>query len=72
MTKIEIRADYAAARRAAYPEVGDQLDAIHKLLAAMIDRQPLPPDALEIVRRVQEIKAVYPKPIQNHESAPDN
>lgn len=64
MTKIEIQADYAAARRAAYPDIGDQLDAIHKLLAAMIERQPLPDDALEIVRRVQQIKAVYQKPVE--------
>lgn len=61
MTKIEIEADYATARRAAYPDVGDQLDAIHKLLASIINREPLPEDALKVHQQVMRIKAAYPQ-----------
>lgn len=49
--KANIKGDYAARRRAEYPPIADQLDAIFKGGQAMADMQ----------RRVQAVKAKYPK-----------
>lgn len=52
---------YDVKRRAAYPKEGDQLDAIWKALGS-IDPATLPVDALEMMGKVQAVKAQYPKP----------
>lgn len=52
---------YDVKRRAAYPKEGDQLDAIWKALGS-IDPATLPADTLEMMGRVQAVKAQYPKP----------
>jgi hypothetical protein len=62
MKAIRIDADYATARKAAYPDIGDQLDAIHKLLDAIRRSEPAPAEALAVLDRVQAVKATYPKP----------
>lgn len=62
MTRIDIAADYATARRAAYPDVGEQLDALNKLVAAFLQQQTPPADAVAVVQKVQRVKAAYPKP----------
>lgn len=46
-------------RRAEYPDIGDQLDAIWKALALNPD---LPPDTADMLKRVQQVKDKYPKP----------
>lgn len=62
MKTIRIDADYATARRAAYPDVGEQLDAINKAIDAIRRGEPLPADAVAVLDRVQTVKATYPKP----------
>lgn len=64
-TRLDLRADPVVAREAAYPEVGDQLDAIWKIVDALVDRKPLPADALAVRAAVARVKATYPKPGSN-------
>lgn len=61
MKQIRIEADYTTARKAAYPDVGDQLDAILKVIDAIRRSEPLPADALEVLDKVRRVKATYPK-----------
>lgn len=61
MKQIRIEADYATARKAAYPDVGDQLDAVLKVIDAIRRSEPLPADALEVLDAVRKVKATYPK-----------
>lgn len=56
--KIVHRKDYREARRAAYPDIGDQLDAIWKALAV---QQGLPSDTQAMLTQVYEVKRRYPK-----------
>jgi len=49
---------YAELRRAAYPEIGDQLDAIWKLLASA---KEIPAEAAMILQQIAEVKASIPK-----------
>ena len=56
--KITHRKDYREARKAEYPDIGDQLDAIWKTLSIL---QGLPPDAKSMLVQVSEIKSKYPK-----------
>lgn len=60
-TRVDLRADPVVAREAAYPDIGDQLDALWKLVDALIDRKPLPADALAVRAAVSAVKARYPK-----------
>lgn len=48
-------------RRAAYPGVGDQLDAIWKTLAK-VDQSLLPQEAVTIMQQIAAVKEQYPKP----------
>ncbi|CAN7308893.1 hypothetical protein LJR296_001469 [Cupriavidus necator] len=52
---------YADLRRAAYPPIGDQLDAIWKTFA-MLDPAQLDPDTLAMLNLVEAIKSQYPEP----------
>jgi len=63
-TRIDLRADVATARKASYPDAGEQLDALWKIVDALINRQPLPADALAVRDQIAQIKARYPKPLQ--------
>lgn len=63
-TRIDLRADAATARQAAYPDTGEQLDALWKIVDALINRQPLPAEALAVRDQIAQIKARYPKPTQ--------
>ncbi|KIA80355.1 hypothetical protein QR66_10815 [Chromobacterium piscinae] len=63
--KIHHMGDHVALRRAAYPEVGEQLDALWKALAAV----PLPPEAEAMRQRIQAIKQQYPKPCDSGASS---
>lgn len=62
MRRIDIRADYATARRAAYPDIVDQLDALVKAIDAIRRGEPLPAEAVAVLDKVQTVKAAYPKP----------
>ncbi|MBB3010623.1 hypothetical protein [Cupriavidus alkaliphilus] len=57
--KITHRPDHAPLRRAAYANVGDQLDAIWKALAAL-DPATLPPETHAMLEQVQAVKERYP------------
>lgn len=50
-------------RAAAYPSIGDQLDAILKIFLQMkTDGNDLPPDLDAIIDQWQAVKAQFPKP----------
>ncbi len=53
--------DFAELRRDAYPPVGDQLDAIWKIVAAVLAGENPPADALAIRDAVSAVKARLPK-----------
>jgi len=50
---------YDSRRASAYPEVGEQLDAIWKALAQL---PALPPDTAAMLQRIRQVKTDYPKP----------
>lgn len=62
MKKLTFRRDYAEARRTEYPEIGEQLDAIWKALAA--DPKRLPLEAQAMLARIDTVKTRFPKPEQ--------
>lgn len=55
-------ADYRARRRAEYPEFGEGLDVLAKTLRALIDGQPVPPEAVRYVEACEAVKARFTKP----------
>lgn len=60
---------YAQKRKPEYPEVGDQLDAILKALAAIdadaLNDINLPDDTRQLIAEWQAVKSRYPKPELN-------
>lgn len=61
--------DYAAQRRAAYPPVGDQFDALQAAVAALAAGQPVPADAKAVIDAVAAVKVRFPKPVAVPEAA---
>ncbi|NSX14946.1 hypothetical protein HTY52_12760 [Cupriavidus taiwanensis] len=57
--KITHRPDHAPLRRAEYPNIGDQLDAVWKALGAL-PASALPPETRAMLEQVQAVKARYP------------
>jgi hypothetical protein len=55
--------DYRAKRAAAYPAIGDQLDALNKAIAALAAGEPVPADAAAILATVANVKATIPKAV---------
>jgi hypothetical protein len=51
--------DHARARKEAYPDIGDQLDAIWTALSG---QKNLPADTKEMFDKVMAVKAKFPKP----------
>jgi len=63
MKKVRIDIDVAPLRRAAYPGIGDQLDAMMKLADHMRSQgQQLPEDVCKWVDDCKAVKRRYPKP----------
>jgi len=60
--RIEHNEDYRKLRARTYPSVGEQLDAIWKILAALQAGAPIPPEAEELRARIQAVKRGAPKP----------
>ena len=61
--KIEHTRSYTAARRAEYPPVGDQLDAVFKLATFLAETGTLLPAEVHTwVQQIQAVKDRYPKP----------
>lgn len=60
--KIQHREPYGPLRAAAYPPVGDQLDAVVKLANALHEQGiSLPPEVMEWVEACMTVKRRYPK-----------
>lgn len=58
--KIKHDSDYVERRAKEYPSVGDQLDAIWKLIAAL-PKKDVPPDAQQMLGRIDGVKQRLPK-----------
>jgi len=56
--KIRHVRDYRAARKDEFPDVGDQIDAIWKVLRTL----KLPKEAQNLVDEIDRVKRKYPKP----------
>ena len=65
MHKIFVKGDYKQSRVEAYPELGDQLDAIMKGLEAYSKGESLPQDTLDWIDTCRTIKQTYPKGTTN-------
>lgn len=52
---------YKDERRAEYPPITDQLDALMKYVA-QLDSKSIPPELAEIAAQCMAVKAKYPKP----------
>ena len=55
---VPVDRGYVQSRRAAYPPIGDQLDALWKAIGPMLDD----PDASAMLDRIRAVKDLYPKP----------
>lgn len=61
--KILHHEPYAPLRAAAYPPIGDQLDAIVKMAKTLHEQGiGLPPEVMEWVGQCEQVKATYKKP----------
>ena len=61
--KIRHREDYRKLRRQAYPDVGEQLDAIYKLAVALkVNGMTVPNEAETWMEKIAEVKNTYRKP----------
>lgn len=61
MTKIVHNPDPGPLRQKAYPAGGDQLDALWKIVGALLEGKTPPPDALQVKAAIDAVKAKYPK-----------
>ena len=63
VVETDVSEHYANLRAGAYPDVGDQLDAIWKELNyRRLSGEKLTQDADDMLQRVLSVKAKYPKP----------
>ena len=63
LTKIVHNPDPGPLRQAAYPSTGDQLDAMWKIVEAMLAGQSPPADALQVSDAVKAVKTKFRKGI---------
>ena len=63
LTKIIHSPDPRPLRQAAYPSTGDQLDAMWKIVEAMLAGQAPPADALQVRDAVKAVKIKFRKGI---------
>lgn len=63
MTKIIHAPNPGPLRAVAYPKPSDQLDALWKIVTALVDGEPAPKDALDVLAQVREVKARFPKKV---------
>lgn len=61
-TKRQLRQDYAALRRAAFPAEGEQIGALMKAVQALLAGEAVPADALAVIAEIDAVKAANPKP----------
>lgn len=55
---------YKRRRREAYPDAGEQLDALWKGLEALAGKKALPEGTAAMRERIAAVKAAYPKPVK--------
>lgn len=60
--KITHVEDYAKLRREGYPEIGDQLDALWKLIAALPQANNIP-EVKSMLQKIEAIKTRFPKQV---------
>lgn len=60
--RVKLNQDYAKLRAGAYPDAGEQLGALVKAVAALIEGGPPPADAAAVIEDVAAVKAKFPKP----------
>lgn len=58
--KIKHESDYVERRAKEYPSIGDQLDAIWKLVAGLPKRD-VPPETQQMLNRIDGVKQRLPK-----------
>lgn len=58
--KIHTNIDVRPLRAAAYPDIGDQLDALWKGFEALLSGAP-PTAASDMLAQIKAVKAAYPK-----------
>jgi hypothetical protein len=61
VTRIVHNPDPGPLRAKAYPSTGEQLDAIWKIVNALVEGTTPPADALKVRDAVQAVKAKYQK-----------
>ena len=61
MTKIVHNPDVGPLRAKAYPSTGEQLDAMWKIVNALLDGTAPPADALKVRSAVLAVKTTYAK-----------
>lgn len=61
MTKIVHNPDPGPLRQRAYPAAGDQLDALWKIVEALVAGKTAPAEALQVKAAIDAVKAKYPK-----------
>jgi hypothetical protein len=59
--KIVHNPDPGPMRQKAYPSTGDQIDAIWKIVDALLNGKAAPDDALKVRDAVKKVKATYVK-----------
>lgn len=59
---LKERYGYRDNRAKNYPPVGDQLDSIWKIIDHLMNRTPLDQTALEVMKKIKEVKKQFPKP----------
>ena len=58
-----LAANYAKYRKAAYPDIGDQLDALWKIIEKLVDDNvDIGDEGYEMLDQIQTVKTTYPKP----------
>lgn len=76
MTTIRHQRDYGKAREIEYPSLsqGDLADLLLKTIVAVREGAPLPADVLAWAAQCEEVKARFPKPVEQKRSkiAPNN
>jgi hypothetical protein len=64
--KFTMERDYKESRKRAYPDIGEQLDAVHRLAKALIaNGTTVPPEVNQWVAKLDSVKQKYPKNNEN-------
>ncbi|AUH51257.1 hypothetical protein CXB49_10765 [Chromobacterium sp. ATCC 53434] len=61
MMKIHHVGDHVVARRQRYPDTGEQLDVLWRVIASL-PPDTLPPEAAAMLDQIRAVKNTYPKP----------